>query len=149
MIQLLRDLFSYSFIIRALIGGSLIALCAALLGVNLVLKRFSMIGDGLSHVGFGTLAIAMALNLSPLIVSIPVVVIAAFLLLRISTNSDIKGDAAVALFSSSALALGILITSITSGLNTDVTAYMFGSILAMSKSDVYISICLGLSLIHI
>ena len=142
MIQLLRDLFSYSFIIRALIGGSLIALCAALLGVNLVLKRFSMIGDGLSHVGFGTLAIAMALNLSPLIVSIPVVVIAAFLLLRISTNSDIKGDAAVALFSSSALALGILITSITSGLNTDVTAYMFGSILAMSKSDV-------LSLIHI
>lgn len=149
MIQLLRDLFSYSFIIRALIGGSLIALCAALLGVNLVLKRFSMIGDGLSHVGFGTLAIAMALNLSPLIVSIPVVVIAAFLLLRISTNSDIKGDAAVALFSSSALALGILITSITSGLNTDVTAYMFGSILAMSKSDVYISICLGIVVISL
>ena len=145
MIELLADLFSYSFIVRALIGGGCIALCAALLGVNLVLKRFSMIGDGLSHVGFGTLAIALALNFSPLAVSMPVVVAAAFLLLRISASSDIKGDAAVALLSSSALALGILVTSLTSGLNTDVTAFMFGSILAMSKTDMYISIALGVT----
>lgn len=149
MIDLLKDLFSYTFIIRALVGGGFIALCAALLGVNLVLKRFSMIGDGLSHVGFGTLAIAMALNFSPLAVSIPVVVASAFLLLRISSSSDIKGDAAVALLSSSALALGILVTSLTSGLNTDVTAFMFGSILAMSRTDMYISIVLGIVVISL
>ncbi len=149
MIDLLKDLFSYTFIIRALVGGGFIALCAALLGVNLVLKRFSMIGDGLSHVGFGTLAIAMALNFSPLAVSIPVVVASAFLLLRIGSSSDIKGDAAVALLSSSALALGILVTSLTSGLNTDVTAFMFGSILAMSRTDMYISIALGIVVISL
>lgn len=149
MIDLLKDLFSYTFIIRALVGGGCIALCAALLGVNLVLKRFSMIGDGLSHVGFGTLAIAMALNFSPLAVSIPVVVASAFLLLRIGSSSDIKGDAAVALLSSSALALGILVTSLTSGLNTDVTAFMFGSILAMSRTDMYISIALGIVVISL
>ena len=130
MIDLLKDLFSYTFIIRALVGGGFIALCAALLGVNLVLKRFSMIGDGLSHVGFGTLAIAMALNFSPLAVSIPVVVASAFLLLRIGSSSDIKGDAAVALLSSSALALGILV-------------------LAMSRTDMYISIALGIVVISL
>ena len=149
MIDLLKTLFSYTFIIRAVVGGTLIALCAALLGVNLVLKRFSMIGDGLSHVGFGTLAAAMALNLSPLAVSVPVAIGAAFLLLHIGNHSDIKGDAAIALISSSALALGILITSMTSGLNTDVTAYMFGSILAMSKSDVYISLGLGITVLSL
>ena len=80
MIELLRQLLSYEFIVRALIVGTLVSLCAALLGVSLVLKRYSMIGDGLSHVGFGALSIAMALNLSPLQVSIPIVVLAAFLL---------------------------------------------------------------------
>lgn len=140
MLEMLYDLFSYTFIIRALIVGSLVSLCAALLGVSLVLKRYSMIGDGLSHVGFGALAVAMAFNMAPLEVSIPVVALAAFLLLRISENSNIKGDAAIALISSSALAIGIIMISQTSGMNTDVCNYMFGSILAMSKSDVYLSI---------
>ena len=97
MIEILRELFSYNFIVRALLVGTLVSLCAALLGVNLVLKRYSMIGDGLSHVGFGSLAAAMALGLAPLAVSIPVVVLAAFLLLRLSESSRIKGDAAIAI----------------------------------------------------
>lgn len=136
-------IFHYAFMIRAIIAGSLVSLCSALLGVCLVLKRYSMIGDGLSHVGFGSLAIAMALNLAPLAVSIPVCIIAAFFLLRLSGDTSIKGDAAIALLSSSALAIGILVTSLTSGLNTDVTSYMFGSILAMSKTDVGIAIALA------
>ena len=94
MLTLLSEIFSYSFLVRALIVGSLVALCAALLGVSLVLKRYSMIGDGLSHVGFGALSIAMAMNAAPLAVAIPVVIIAAFLLLRISQNSRLGGDSA-------------------------------------------------------
>lgn len=148
MISFLSTLFSYGFIVRALIAGILISLCASLLGVTLVLKRFSMIGDGLSHVGFGTMAIAMAFNWAPLAVSIPVCIIAAFLLLRVSsTSSSVKGDAAIALISSSALAIGILVTSLTSGLNTDVTSFMFGSILAISKTDVVISVILAVVVI--
>jgi zinc transport system permease protein len=103
-----------------------------------------MIGDGLSHVGFGSLAIATAMNAAPLTVSIPVVVLAAFLLLRISENSKIKGDAAIALISTSSLAIGVVVISMTTGMNTDVCNYMFGSILAMSKADVYLSIVLSI-----
>jgi len=123
--------------------GLLVSLCAALLGVSLVLKRYSMIGDGLSHVGFGALAIATALHTAPLVVSIPIVVLAAFLLLRISENSKIKGDAAIALISTSSLAIGVLVVSLTTGMNTDVCNYMFGSILVMSHGDVILSIILA------
>ena len=143
MLDLIIELFSYSFILRALTVGILVALCSALLGVSLVLKRYSMIGDGLSHVGFGALSVAMAMNVAPLQVSIPVVVAAAFLLLRISENSKIKGDAAIALISSSSIAIGVIITSLTSGMNADVYNFLFGSILAMSKGDVWLSIILS------
>ena len=143
MLELFADLFSYSFMSRAMIVGVLVALCSALLGVSLVLKRYSMIGDGLSHVGFGALSVAVAMNVAPLQVSIPVVVIAAFLLLRINSDSRIKGDAAIALISSSALASGVIVTSLTTGLNADVHNYLFGSILAMSESDVVLSISLS------
>lgn len=140
-------IFSYPFIVRALIAGGLIAICAALLGVILVLKRFSMIGDGLSHVGFGTMAVALSMNWAPLAFSIPICVIAAFLLLRVSSDSSTKGDASIALISSSSLAIGIMVTSVTSGLNTDVTSFMFGSILAIQRTDVIISIALGIVVI--
>ena len=149
MINFVQELFSYGFIIRAFIAGSLIALCAALLGVILVLKRYSMIGDGLSHVGFGTMAIAMAFNFAPLAVSIPICVLAAFLLLRVSSSSNIKGDAAIALISSSSLAIGILVTSLTSGLNTDVTSFMFGSILAISIADLIVSVILAVVVVSL
>jgi len=143
MIDIIVELMSYTFIRRALLVGILVSLCAAILGVSLVLKRYSMIGDGLSHVGFGSLSVAMAFNLAPLQVSIPIVVLAAFFLLRISESSKIKGDAAIALISSSSLAIGVIVTSLTTGMNTDVCNYMFGSILAMQKSDVYLSVTLS------
>jgi zinc transport system permease protein len=144
MIATLLEMFSYTFLVRAVVVGTLVSLCASLLGVSLVLKRYSMIGDGLSHVGFGSLAVATALNVAPLAISTPVVLAAAFLLLRLSENSKIKGDAAIALISTGALAVGVILISLTTGMNTDVCNYLFGSILAMSKSDVYLSVVLSI-----
>ena len=143
MFNTIVEMFSYPFMVRAFAVGSLVALCSALLGVSLVLKRYSMIGDGLSHVGFGALAIAAAMNVTPLSVAIPVVIVAAVLLLRIRGNSRIKGDAAIALISTSSLAVGVMVISMTTGMNTDVYNYMFGSILAMSAEDVYLSVVLA------
>lgn len=143
MIQLINEFLSFDFIKRALLVGTLVSLCAALLGVSLVLKRYSMIGDGLSHVGFGALSIAMALNLAPLQVSVPVVIIAAFFLLKLSENSKIKGDSAIALISSSAIAIGVIATSLSKGMNTDVMSFMFGSALSITDSDAKISIILS------
>ena len=143
MTELITEMFSYHFMSRAIIVGVLVSLCAALLGVSLVLKRYSMIGDGLSHVGFGALAIAAAVNVAPLAIAVPVVVAAAFLLLRISQSSRIKGDAAIALISSSALAIGVVVISMTTGMNTDVSNYMFGSILSLSHADAVLSIVLS------
>ncbi len=134
MIEMLTEMFSYNFIIRAFIVGVLVSLCAALLGVTLVLKRYSMIGDGLSHVGFGALAVAASLNLAPLEVAVPVIIVAAFLLLRLSENSKINGDAAIAIISSTALAIGVVCVSV-SGVNTDLNSYLFGSILATTTAD--------------
>ena len=127
------EIFSYSFMTRALIVGILISLCSALLGVSLVLKRYSMIGDGLSHVGFGALAVAAVLNFSPLTVAIPTTIIASVFLLKLS-SSKIKGDSAIAVISTSALALGVIIVSVF-GTNTDLNNYMFGSILSLSTAD--------------
>jgi zinc transport system permease protein len=134
-------MFSYDFLVRAVIVGVLISLCASLLGISLVLKRYSMLGDGLSHVGFGALSVATVLNLAPLAVCIPVVVLTAFLLLRLSESSKIKGDAAVALISSSSLAIGVTVISLN-GVNTDLSNYLFGSILAVSKDDLVLSVVL-------
>ena len=137
-------MLSYPFMYKAFIVGILTALCAALLGVSLVLKRFSMIGDGLSHVGFSSLAIAAAMNAAPLEVSIPIVVAAAFLLLRIRENSKIKGDAAIALISTGSLAIGVVVVSMTTGMNIDVYNYMFGSINSISQGDMILSAVLSL-----
>ncbi len=142
--SLFLEMISYPFLLRALAGGIFISLCAALLGVSLVLKRYSMIGDGLSHVSFGALSVAVAVGWSPLQFSIPVVVAAAFLLLRIRENAKIKSDAAIAVISASALAFGITVTSLTTGMTTDVNSYMFGSILAMSREDVILAMVLSI-----
>lgn len=143
MFDTVIEMLSYPFMTRAFLVGSLVALCSALLGVSLVLKRYSMIGDGLSHVGFGAMAIAAAMNAAPLTVAIPVVIVAAILLLRISGNAKIKGDAAIALISTTSLAVGVMVISLTIGMNTDVYNYMFGSILAMSAEDVKLSLVLS------
>ena len=147
MRELLAGLFSCSFIQRALIAGTLVALCSALLGVSLVLKRYSMIGDGLSHVGFGAMAVAMALGAAPLAVALPVVILAAFFLLRLSRSSHLAGDSAIALVSSAALAIGVIATSLSSGSNVDVMNYLFGSILTMTAADVRLAAVLSLAVL--
>ena len=138
--SLLLEMFTYPFILRAFVVGILVALCAALLGVPLVLKRYSMIGDGLSHVSFGALSIALACGWAPLPVSIPVVVLAALGLLRMTERSRMGADAAIAVVSASALAVGVVVTSLTTGMTTDVDSFMFGSILAMDRADVALSV---------
>ena len=145
--SLLLSMFHYPFIVRAFVVGILVSLCASLLGVSLVLKRYSMIGDGLSHVSFGALAVAVACGFSPLWFSIPVVVAAAFVLLRVAEKSRVSADALIAVFTASALSVGILVTSLTTGMTTDVDSYMFGSILAMSRSDVALSVTLTLAVL--
>ncbi len=136
-------MFSYPFLVRAVVVGLLVSLCASLLGVSLVLKRFSMIGDGLSHVGFGALAIASVAGIAPLSLAIPVCIAASFLLLRLSESTRIKGDAAIAMLSAGALAIGVMVVSMTTGMNTDVYNYMFGSILSLSASDATLSAILS------
>lgn len=142
MLDYVFSVFTNPFFIPAIVVGCLVSLCAALLGVSLVLKRYSMIGDGLSHVGFGAMSVAAVLNLAPLWVAVPVMILTAFLLLRLSENSKLKGDSVIALISSSAVAVG-LIAAHVSGTNRDVDSYLFGSIVAVGKNDMYVSIALS------
>lgn len=145
MIETIAEMMSHAFIQRAVLVGCLVSLCASLLGVSLVLKRYSMIGDGLSHVGFGILTIATALGFTtPLYIAIPVVIITAILLLKLGNSSKIKSDSAIAIISSSSLAIGVAVTSLTTGMNTDTCNFMFGSILAMSQSDVILSVIVSI-----
>lgn len=143
---ILAEMLSFDFIVRALLVGILISLCASLLGASLVLKRYSMIGDGLSHVGYGALAVAAAFNLAPLQVAIPVVIVTAFFLLRISKNSKLNGDALIAIISCSALSIGMIVVSVFE-VNIDVNSYMFGSILALQQEDVLLSVISSLTVI--
>lgn len=147
MLNLLTEILSYPFMLRALVVGILISLCAALLGMPLVLKRYSMIGDGLSHVGFGALAIATALRAAPLAVTLPVVVLAAFFLLQLHDSSKIKGDAAIALISTGSLALGVMVLSLTPGMNTDINNFLFGSILGVGEDEMWLTVGLSLMVI--
>ena len=145
----LAEYMAYPFVRYALIAGVLTALCSSLLGVTLVLKRYSFIGDGLSHVAFGAMAIASVLNLvSDMVVILPVTIIAAILLLKGGRKVKIKGDAAIAMLSVGALAIGYLFMNIFSSspnLSGDVCSTLFGSasILTLSKTDVWL--CVGLS----
>lgn len=139
----LGEMFSLSFMRCALLAGVLISVCASLLGVTLVLKRYSMIGDGLSHVAFGSLAVATALHTAPLRFSIPIVILAAFLLLRLNEKGKIKGDAITAMISTGALAIGVMAVSLSTGMNIDIYNYMFGSILALTGSDLLLSVALA------
>ena len=140
--------FQFDFVKYALIAGILVSLCAALLGVSLVLKRYSMIGDGLSHVAFGAIAIAAVLKLAPMYFTLPVTIVAAVILLRMGQNSKIKGDAAIAMLSVGALAVGYLLMNVFStnaNISGDVCTTLFGStsILTLSLSDVYTCIILA------
>lgn len=141
--QSLISIFSYPFIQRALIVGILISLCAALLGVILVLKRYSLIGHGLGDVGFASTSLAVALGLPILAVSIPVVIIAACLIMFYSQKTKSGGDVTIGIVATGALSFGVIITALSGGFNVDVSDYMFGSILAMGDTDVVMSLILS------
>lgn len=155
LIEYFLDPFVSGVIIKALVVGIPVALCASLLGVTLVLKRLSMIGDGLSHVGFGALAIAAALNFgasanstATLLISLPIVIVAAFFLLRLSQNSKVNGDAAIALVSTGAIAVGYLLFNVTgSGEPADICSSLFGKSTIINIDNVIVPISLALSII--
>lgn len=152
IIETVTSYFSYTFVKYAVIAGVLIALCAALLGVSLVLKRYSMIGDGLSHVAFGAIAVAAVCNAAPMAVALPVTIAAAILLLGLNSSTKIKGDAAIAMISVGTLAIGYLLLNVfsaSSNVSGDVCTTLFGStsILTLSKTDVIL--CLALTAVVI
>lgn len=149
MINTLIQYFQYPFVRYAFIVGVLISLCAALFGVTLVLKRFSFIGDGLSHVAFGAIAIASVLKMTnQMALVLPLTMVSAVLLLRTGQNTRIKGDAAIAMISVATMAFGYLIMNVfstSSNLSGDVCSTLFGStsILTLSRSDVILSAVLA------
>ena len=151
MFTLLAEYLSYPFVQYALITGVLIALCSSLLGVTLVLKRYSFMGDGLSHVAFGAMAVAAVLNIvSEMVVVLPVTILCAILLLKTGQNAKIKGDAALAMVSVGAMAFGYLLLNLyspSSNVSGDVCSSLFGStsILTLSGSDV--GVCIAMSLV--
>lgn len=152
MIDIIISYLGYPFVKYALIAGVLIALCAALLGVTLVLKRYSMIGDGLSHVAFGAMAVAAICGATPMAVAIPITVVAAVILLAVNMNTKIKGDAAIAMISVGALALGYLLLNVFStsaNVSGDVCTTLFGStsILTLTPSDVILCLALAATVI--
>ena len=145
--------FQFQFVQYAFIVGILIALCSSLLGVTLVLKRFSFIGDGLSHMAFCTMAVAAVINLTnSMILSLPITIIAAVILLRSSTNAKIKGDAAVAMLAVGSLAMGYLLMNVfptSSNVSADVCTTLFGSISILTLSTFEVWMCFGLSLLTV
>jgi len=141
--ELIKEALSYSFMQRAIIVGVFIALSSALLGIFLVLKKYSMIGDGLAHVSFATVAIALFLGTSPLLISIPIVILSSIFIMQLNEKAGLHGDAAIGLVSSFSVALGVLISSVAGGFNIDLFSYLFGSILAIKDSDMYLSIVLA------
>ena len=145
------DYLNYPFVRYALIVGILIALCSSLLGVTLVLKRFSFIGDGLSHVAFGALAIASVLGLSnEMLLVLPITVVCAILLLRTGQNAKIKGDAAIAMISVGALAVGYLLMNVfsaSSNISGDVCTTLFGATSILTLSVVEVWLCIVLSVV--
>lgn len=149
MIENFVVMLAYPFMYRALIVGVMVSLCAAMLGVVLVLKRYALIGHGLGEVGFAALSLAVSLNLPPLAVSIPMVVAGSFVIMWMGRRGGVSGDIAIGIMATASLSFGVIITAMTKGFNIDVCNYMFGSILAMSKSDVILSAILSLVVISV
>jgi zinc transport system permease protein len=143
-LHLLIEALQTNFILKAILVGVLVAISSSLLGVFLVLKKYSMIGDGLAHVSFGAIAIAVFLGLTPLYVSIPLVTASSILILKLNEKAGINGDAAIGLVSSFSVALGYLIASSTSGFSVNLSSYLFGSILLVSNTEVILAIILSI-----
>lgn len=146
-IELLFQAFHYDFIIDALLVGVLVAISCSMLGTFLVLRKLSLIGDGLAHVSFAGVAIAMLTAQSPLVVGIPLVAGASLLILKLHEKTNIHGDAAIGLVSSMAIAIGVMISSLSGGYNVDLFSYLFGSLLVISDLDLILSLTLALTVV--
>lgn len=140
----IQEALQFAFIQRALLAGCFVALCCAFLGVFLVLKRFALIGDGLAHISFATIAIGLLVQVTPIFVSLPLVVLAALLVLRLTDRSLVYGDAAIGLLSAMGVSTGVLIASMAGGFNVDLFSYLFGNILSVSQIEVVLSVILSL-----
>lgn len=141
-INLLIEALTTSFVLKAILVGILVAINASLLGIFLVLKKHSMIGEGLAHVSFATIAIALFLGITPLYVSLPLVTIASILILKLTEKTHIHADSAIGLVASFSVALGYIIASTTSGFSINLSSYLFGSILLVTNTEVYLALIL-------
>ena len=141
------EMWQYQFMVKALVVGVVLAVTAGLIGVSLVLRRKAMIGDGLSHVGFGAFAIATVIGVMPLQFTLPIVILAAILILQVNQKSKVDADALIAMLSAGALAVGTLVISVVRGVNTDINNYLFGSILALDDFDVVVGVIFSLVVI--
>lgn len=139
----LFDLLHYSFIQKAFLAGSFIAVICSILGLFLVLRKMSLIGDGLSHVSFGAIALGLFFGLYPFYVAIPIVMISSLLILKISEKARVYGDAAIGIVSAVGIAGGVILASISKGFNVDLFSYLFGNILAISNTEVILSVMLS------
>mgnify|MGYP000016848048 FL=1 len=143
MINTLLELLQYSFIQRALIAGIFLGLLCAILGVFLVLRRLSLIGDGLAHVSFGALALGLAFGVYPFGVAVPLVIVAAIAIQLMIRYTSVDGDAAIGIISATGISTGIILASVSGGFNIDIYSFLFGNILAISSLELYLAI--GLS----
>lgn len=141
------ELFRYAFIQRALIAGCFIALSCSVLGIFLILRRLSLLGDGLAHVSFATIALGLLLRAQPLLISIPLVALSSLWILQLSEKAGIYADAAIGLVASFSIALGVLLASLAGGFNVDLFSYLFGNILSISGREVVLSAILSLCVV--
>ena len=141
------DAFGYGFIQRAIIAGCFVAVLCSTLGVFLVLRRFSLIGDGLAHVTFGSVAIGLFFHTAPVFASIPIVMLSSLGILRLAEKTKVYGDTAIGIVSSMGIAVGMILVSLSSGFNVDLLSFLFGSILAISKAEVITAVILSIVVI--
>lgn len=143
----LIQFLQYSFVQNAIIAGCFVALTCSVLGVILVLRKISSIGDGISHISFGAIALGLFLGIYPLYIAMPIVIIAALLILKINEKARIYGDATIGIISSIGISGGVILASLSNGFNINLFSYLFGNILAINDSEVYISICLSVTVL--
>lgn len=143
------DFLNYTFIQRAYIAGAFVAALCAMLGLFLVLRKLSLIGDGLSHVSFGAIALALFFGIYPFYIAVPVVLIASYFILKLSEKAKIYGDAAIGIVSSVGIASGVLLASLSRGFNVDLFSYLFGNILAVSSQELWLSLVLSLLVLFV
>ncbi len=145
----LITLLQYAFIQKAILAGSFVAIICSALGLFLVLRKLSLIGDGLSHVSFGAIALGLFLGIYPFYVAVPVVVMASVLILKITEKAKVYGDASVGIVSAIGIASGVILASVSGGFNVDLFSYLFGNILAISNTEVWLSVGLSFTVLAV